>query len=118
MLLSLSTFLTVDQTCDAALQWASEQLAKAGFRTVRTFDLKDARAGSQGCVCPHHDTPECDCRMVVLLVYGSEHEPATLILHGNHRQTQLSFADTLPERDNSRLMKSIQEQLGAQQPDV
>jgi hypothetical protein len=114
MPLSLFTFLTIDQTCDATLKWANEQLMKAGLRTVQTFDLKDARAGSHDCVCPHHGTPECDCQMVVLLVYGSSNEPATLILHGNQRQTQLSFADMPTGRNNTELAKSIQQQLGFQ----
>ncbi len=93
--MSFVPFLIVEQNCDVTLQWATQRLVGAGFRTVRTFDLQDARAGSQDCSCPHHGTEQCDCRMVVLLVYGNGKEPETLILHGSDGKTWLSFAHTM-----------------------
>ena len=94
-LMSFSPFLIVDRTCDAALQWANQQLLQAGLRTMQTFDLSAARASAHDCLCPHHGTEECDCQMVILLVYGSNDGPETLILHGNDGKTWLSLAHTM-----------------------
>jgi hypothetical protein len=93
--MSVASFLIVEQNCDTALQWANQQLAGAGLRTVRTFDLQDARAGSHDCSCPHHGTEQCDCQMVILLVYGSSNKPITLILHGNNGKTRLTLDNTM-----------------------
>jgi hypothetical protein len=95
VLMSFAPFLIVEQNCDTALQWANQQLTGAGLRTVRTFDLQDARTGAHDCSCPHHGTEQCDCQMVVLLVYGNDKEPETLILHGSNGRTWLSFAHTM-----------------------
>lgn len=94
-MMSTSPFFTVDQPCDRALQWANERLGKAGLRTMQTFDLHTARASSHACLCPHHGTEQCDCQMVVLLVYGAASEPETLILHGSDGKTWLSLANSM-----------------------
>lgn len=109
-LMSVASFLIVEQNCDTALQWANQQLAGAGLRTVRTFDLQDARTGSHDCSCPHHGTDECDCQMVVLLVYGNDKEPETLILHGSDGKTWLSLGHTM--RPVSSLADRIKMVLG------
>jgi hypothetical protein len=90
-LMNMSRFLTVSQNCDRTLPWVNQQLLKAGLRSVQTFDLHTAREASHDCECPHHGTEQCDCQMVVLLVYGKVEEPATLILHGNDGTTWLSI---------------------------
>ena len=108
--MSVAPFLIVEQNCDTALQWANQQLAGAGLRTVRTFDLQDARTGSHDCSCPHHGTDECDCQMVVLLVYGNDKEPETLILHGSDGKTWLSLGHTM--RPVSSLADRIKMVLG------
>lgn len=108
--MSVASFLIVEQNCDTALQWANQQLAGAGLRTVRTFDLQDARTGSHDCSCPHHGTDECDCQMVVLLVYGNDKEPETLILHGSDGKTWLSLGHTM--RPVSSLADRIKMVLG------
>ena len=93
--MSFAPFLIIEQNCDTALRRVNQQLTGAGFRTVQTFNLNEARAGSRPCLCPHHGTEQCDCQMVVLLVYGSTNDPETLILHGSDGKTWLSFAHTM-----------------------
>ena len=92
-LMNISPFLNVSSTCDQTLQWVNQRLLEAGLRGVRTFDLHTARAASRDCACPAHGTEQCDCQMVVLLIYGNTEEPATLILHGNDGKTWLSLTD-------------------------
>ena len=111
-----SPFLSVNHPCSEALQWTKEQLLQAGLRPIQTFDLHAARAGSHNCPCPNHGTKECDCQMVVLLVYGKSSEPVTLILHGNDGQTQLSIADDPRQRADAKLIMVIQQALELKAP--
>lgn len=60
---------------------------------MQTFDLHAACHVLEDCPCPNHGTDECDCQMVMLLVFGGTKDPATLILHGHNRQTWLSICE-------------------------
>ena len=107
--MNISPFLSINHSCDETLQWTKEQLSRAGMRAVQTFDLHTARAGLHDCPCPNHGTENCDCQMVVLLVYGSADAPATLFLHGNDGQTWLSIADNPQQRADSKLLAGIRQ---------
>jgi hypothetical protein len=110
--MSMSPFLSVRCPCQEALAWVNQRLAEANYRSVQTFDLHEARTGSSSCTCPNHGTAECDCQMIVLLVYGGASQPATLILHGNDGQTWLSIGD-LPPGDH-RLVQTLRQALDPQ----
>lgn len=114
--MNISPFLSVNQPSDEILQWAKNQLLLANLRVVQTFDLHTARLAMHDCPCPNHGTDECDCQMVVLLVYGETADPATLILHGNNGQTWVSIANDLPQRANAKLIHSIQQALETNMP--
>ena len=116
--MNISPFLSVNHPCDVALQWTNEQLLQAGLRPVQTFDLHTARLAMHDCPCPNHGTNECDCQMVVLLVYGKAAEPVTLILHGNDGQTWLSIADDPRQRADAKLIKVIQQALEIKTPNT
>jgi hypothetical protein len=116
--MNISPFLSVYYPCSEALFKVSQQLKEAGLRSVQTFDLHSAMTGTHGCCCPNHGTEECDCQMVVLLVYGDTAEPVTLILHGNSKQTWISLAETILENPNPQLKITIQEALERQESEV
>ena len=113
------SFLTVDFPCDLALQMAKQKLSQTGLRTLQTFDLQAARLAHQECACPHHGTEDCDCQMVVLMVYGETADvstplntsPVTLILHGNDGKTWFSIADDSSQQANRKLIGSIKQAL-------
>ena len=105
------SFLTVDLPCDMALQAAKKKLSQGGLRALQTFDLHTARHTQQDCPCPHHGTADCDCQMVVLMVYGESAEPVPLILHGSDGQTRFSIADDPSQRIDKKLVASIKEAL-------
>jgi hypothetical protein len=111
---TLSPFLSVQYSCDQALQLTKKQLSQAGLRPVQTFDLHAARLGLHGCACPNHGTDECDCQMIVLLVYGEADEPVTLILHGNDGKTWISVTDNPLQRTDKKLMTNIRQALEQQ----
>jgi len=110
------SFSSLDLPCDAALSWTKTQLSKANLRFMQTFDLRAARHTPESCCCPHHGTKECDCQMVILLVYGSTSEPVTLILHGNDGRTWISIADNPQQRADAKLITSIQQALEVKAP--
>lgn len=116
--MNISPFLSVNYSCDEALQWTKKQLLQAGLRAVQTFDLHTARVGLHDCPCPNHGTNECDCQMVVVLVYGKAAEPATLILHGNDGQTWCSIADYPRQRADVKLITAIQQALEIKAPAI
>lgn len=105
------SFLTVDLSCDMALQAAKKKLVQSGLRALQTFDLHTARHIQHDCPCPNHGTADCDCQMVVLMVYGETPEPATLILHGSDGQTRFSIADDPSQQADRKLVVSIKEVL-------
>lgn len=109
--MNTSSFLTVDQPCDLALQTAKKKLEQSGLRALQTFDLHTARHTQQDCPCPNHGTADCDCQMVVLMVYGKIAEPVTLILHGSDGQTRFSIANDPNQTVDRRLIASIKDAL-------
>ena len=104
---TLSPFLSMDSSCDQALQRTKTQLFEAGLSAVQTFNLNTARLGLHNCCCPNHGTEACACLMIVLLVYGDVAEPVTLILHGNNGQTWVSVADSASQRGDPKLVTRI-----------
>ncbi|HEX6384736.1 MAG TPA: hypothetical protein VF177_08715 [Anaerolineae bacterium] len=108
--------------CDEAVEQVTGALTGAGFRVLRSFDLRQAwrqpineaalgglRAASSfdlrsamtapgDCSCPYHGTDPCDCQMVVMLVYASAGSPATLVAHGHNGQTWITLIDTPEQR--------------------
>ena len=112
----LSPFLTLNCSCDEALQWSKQNLMHDGLHVMQTFDLHTARLALEDCSCPQHGTDQCDCQMVVLLVYDGAPEPATLILHGNDGQTWLSIVETPGQRRNVKTTTTIKNALQGKRP--
>ncbi|MBI5943634.1 MAG: hypothetical protein HY864_04640 [Chloroflexi bacterium] len=105
------SFLTVDLPCDKALQAAKKKFEQASLRALQTFDLHTARHTQQDCPCPNHGTADCDCQMVVLMVYGEAPDPVTLILHGSDGQTRFSVTEDASQLADKKLVTSIKEAL-------
>jgi len=112
-----SPFLILEQPCDDAINWVARQIDRAGLHVVRTFDLLVARQTQASCPCPHHGTEQCDCQMVVLLVYGtggytpSIGQPISIVAHGYDGQTWFSVVDTPQQRADPRLEAAIRQAL-------
>jgi hypothetical protein len=110
-------FLILEQPCDDAIDWVTQQMSRAGLQVVRTFDLHVARHALAHCACPHHGTDQCDCQMVVLLVYGSggyksaEQQPISMVAHGYNGQTWFSVVDTPQQRADPHLEATIRRAL-------
>ena len=108
-----SPFLILEQSCDVAIDWFVRQISNTGLQVIRTFDLQAARHDQAGCPCPHHGTEQCDCQMVVLLVYGSrghklsERQPVSIVAHGYNGQTWFLVVDTPQQRPDPSIEAAI-----------
>ena len=108
---TLTPFLALDQPGAEVQTWVTQQLTAAGLSVVQTFDLQEARSAHSECTCPHHGTADCDCQLVVLLVYQQDEDPSTLVIHSRDNQTRISLAgpaarraDQHPEQDIERFI--------------
>ncbi len=108
---TLMPFLVLDQTCERVLSWVGRQLTGAGLRLVQTFDLQVARLAHPDCPCPHHGTAECNCQMVVLLVYRKQAVPATVVIHGQDGRSWISLASPMGKHSNQQLETMIRHAL-------
>ena len=79
--------LVVNQACDCTVTQVTEQFMSAGYAVVQSFDLLSAMDARTRCIC----------QLVVLLVYGKDGPPATVILDGNDISTSI-FLENEPER--------------------
>lgn len=104
---STTPFFSTNHPYDEVLPWLKQQLGRAGLRMMQTFDLNTARLSLEDCPCPHHGTDQCNCQMVVLLIYGNEQQPVSLILHGNGGQTWLSLVDRPDQRAEEETVIAI-----------
>jgi hypothetical protein len=109
-----SPFLIIVQNYDEALAWVTRRLSNAGLQVMRTFDLQAARHTHVDCPCPHHGTEQCDCQMVVLLVYGSDNRPISVLAHSFDGRTWFSLVDTPQQRADPRLEAAIMQALISQ----
>lgn len=102
-----AALLMMDQSCDVAVDWLTQQARQVGLSVLRTFDLQMARHAQTSCPCPHHGTDQCDCQLVVLLVYQDHWEPLAIVAHGFEGQTWFSVVDTPQQRADPRLETAL-----------
>lgn len=111
---ALLPFLTLNETSEKVQAWVSAELTSAGFRVVPTFNLKIARLAHPD--CPYHGTDDCNCQMVVLLVYDEQGDPATLVIHGQKDQAWLSLATPMETGSRHSLESSVRNVLVPRHP--
>jgi hypothetical protein len=108
--MSQNTFvLRIPGDCLTLSALLTRSLEKSGYRVVRSFDLQRVRTVHSNCECPHHSTTECDCQMVVLLVYLSNGELITLTAHGRDGITHLDLHEEVPTNKEIALLRIINE---------
>jgi hypothetical protein len=106
IMMNRSTYLlTLKLDSDHAVRQVTQRLIDDGLQVVRSFDLQTARSTHTNCTCPNHGTEICDCQMVVLLVYGKQGEPLTLVAHSQDGRTYFELVDT-PQQRPQRVLKT------------
>lgn len=100
---------SVPGDCEIVSRLLTKNLERAGYRVVRSFDLQRARAVHSISECPHHGAIECDCQMVVLLVYLPNGDPHTITAHGRDGITHLDWHEDFPAEDEAALFAIVNE---------
>jgi hypothetical protein len=98
--------LRLEGQCDPVVTRVIQRMNDQGLQVLRSFDLKAARNAHTRCECPNHGTEQCNCQMIVLLVYGNDARPATMIAHGHNGFTELLLVHSpgqapSPEMENA-----------------
>ncbi|MBC8335915.1 MAG: hypothetical protein ISR59_05430 [Anaerolineales bacterium] len=108
--MSYNTFLSsIPSDCEIVCTQLIRYLERAGYRVMRSFDLQRARAVQTVGICPHHGNTECNCQMIVLLVYLQNGEPCTITAIGRDGVTNLELAEDLPADEKIFLFKIIKD---------
>jgi hypothetical protein len=89
-----SPLMVFEKDCNQVVEEISRLLGRSGLTVVESFDLQVARAGHIGCTCPHHGTDQCACQLAILLIYGDDAMPVSLMVHGNEEGTEVSIIET------------------------
>ena len=95
--------LTLNLDSKSAVERMTDRLAADGMQVIRSFDLQTARAAHVDCTCPHHGDNECDCQMVILLVYDDQGMPLSLVAHGKDSKTHFALVHP-PEQAQERIL--------------
>ena len=88
--------LVMEQECNCTAAQATDQLVSAGYSVVKSFDLDSAIPSRSN----------CDCQMVVLLVYSHSGPPATLMLDGSVSHTSI-YLENDPDRSSRHRLISV-----------
>jgi hypothetical protein len=99
--------LTLNLDCETVIRQLTRPLIHWGLRVVRSFDLQSACASFPDLACPHHGDSNCDCQLVILLVYGSEATPASVVLHTHRGKTDIDLVDSPNNRPDQDLVAMI-----------
>lgn len=100
-------FSTFNLDCETVIARFSRQLESRGLWVVRSFDLKSAYDSYPDMTCPHHSDSVCDWQMVILLVYGAETAPVSVVLHSHRGNTEVELVDPPNNRHDKSLVDVI-----------
>jgi hypothetical protein len=94
-----------------ALPLITNLLSGLGFHVIPSFDLQAACLSHSYCKCPHHETNQCDCQFVVLLIYGQDGYPVSVVVHGQDGRSYLSLVDSPQQRSYKGMLDRIRRAL-------
>lgn len=99
--------LTIPADSLTAIPQATRALQRKGLSVIPSFDLQVARSAHHHCSCPHHGTDQCDCQLVVLLVYNQSDVPVAVVAHSSNGETQFELVDSPQQPADPRLSEQI-----------
>ena len=102
-----AAFLKLNLPCDKTVDWLKAKLNQAGTSIMQTFDLQEARCSQKIGPCPQHGTDQCDCQMVILLVYVPGHQPVTILVQGRDGETWISIVDSPQQHADPQVEEKI-----------
>lgn len=108
----MTQLLILNNSNHFVIEWLTNLLEDAGLRLSPSFNFRTALRKDIGGNCPLH-RDNCDCDLTVILVYGSEPQPATLLAHSHNGRTWLSLVDGYEEQSSDSLKMQIRAALTA-----
>lgn len=114
MMSQITPLIKFSASHEDAISWVNQQLSVLGLVVRPSFDLQAAKSAHAGSTCPHHGSAQCDCQIVVLLVYGQQGAPITLVVHSQDGNTQLSLIEQPNNKKDGLLAGKIVHALGYQ----
>ena len=102
MIQGTSHFLALPLAWEQVVSEITRLLSGAGLQVVRSFDLHSTRAARLGYTCPYHGEEGCNCQLIVLLVYGQDRSPISLVIQGRDQQTWVSVVNRPGQRVEAR----------------
>ena len=73
------------------IQLIKDTFQNAGLRVIISFDSRHTRVAETTILCPTHGIMDCGCHIIIMLVYGMEDLPATLIFHVQDKEIWVSL---------------------------
>lgn len=104
----MKNLLTIFENSAEAIALLSDHLEKIGLKMERSFDMRIQQNGNIACSCLHHGTKECDCQIIVLLIYGTLDGPDSVVAHSRDGRTVFSIAAGPGKPQDADLMKIFQ----------
>jgi hypothetical protein len=105
--------LVIEAHCSQFVIPLKKALADSGLWSFESFDLRSVRALHEDCACPHHNTSECTCELVILLVYSSFGSPVHLMLDGRDGATFVYLIDEFENSQRSAFIETVQNAIQA-----
>lgn len=107
MIQGMSHFLALPLAWEQVVSEITRLLSGAGLQVVRSFELHSTRAARLGYTCPYHGAEGCNCQLIVLLVYGQDRSPISLVIQGRDQQTWVSVVNRPGQRVEARQETAI-----------
>ena len=110
-IVKMMPLIKLNCTGDEAVFKVTDVLHGSGLRVMTSFDSQLTRTTVTPSVCPHHGTADCDCQIVILLIYDQDGQPATLFAHGQDGETWISLVVAPGQRPDAALENKIKQAL-------
>jgi hypothetical protein len=111
VIVKMMPIIKLKSTGDEAVSRIMDVLHNSSLRVMTSFDSQLTRTTATPSTCPHHGTADCDCQIVVLLVYDKDGQPATLLAHGQDGETWISLVVAPGQRPHAHLERKIKQAL-------
>ena len=83
----------VESQCSFIISPLMNALEQAGLWVLRSFEFKNNQTQLMHCHCAANCDSQCECELVVLLVYPKVGNPVTLILDGREGKTYVFISE-------------------------
>ena len=99
----------IESPCAQFVERLKIALIDKGFLVLQSFDLQSTRIIHDDCSCPHHGANQCNCEVIVLLIYQGRSAPIPILLDGRDGKTFVSIVIEMEDPSFSHLAEIIEQ---------